>query len=306
VECQYCNAENDPEERRCTRCGRRIQMSHARPAPPGHSPSLTFPIQTSTAPALEGISLIKSRPKPPASNPAGDVPPEAPKPTLPEVQPYLFRDESFRDLNGPRVVPIPTLTPLQPPPKPAARRAPRPEAHRPRRNSTPGRRDAGPHPPQHEFEFNEPAPLPLSMQVEVICCDAPVALPGHRILAAAVDLSLIFIAMGFFLLAFWLCSGDIAMNRQTVPALATIAITIAAFYRMLWCIVNTDTPGMRFAGLRLVDFDGRTPGREQRGRRQIASLLSLLSAGLGLVWAMVDEENLTWHDQISKTFPTPG
>ena len=28
--------------------------------------------------------------------------------------------------------------------------------------------------------------------------------------------------------------------------------------------------------------------------------------GLGLVWALVDEENLTWHDHISKTFPTPG
>jgi hypothetical protein len=40
--------------------------------------------------------------------------------------------------------------------------------------------------------------------------------------------------------------------------------------------------------------------------RQLASVLSLISAGLGLVWALVDEENLTWHDHISKTFPTPG
>jgi hypothetical protein len=63
---------------------------------------------------------------------------------------------------------------------------------------------------------------------------------------------------------------------------------------------------MRFAGLRLVDFDGRSPERHQRMRRQLASLLSVLSAGLGLAWALVDEENLTWHDHISKTFPTPG
>jgi hypothetical protein len=54
-----------------------------------------------------------------------------------------------------------------------------------------------------------------------------------------------------------------------------------------------------------VDFDGRRPDREQRGVRQVAGLLSLLSAGLGLVWALVDEEKLTWHDHISKTFPTP-
>ena len=36
---------------------------------------------------------------------------------------------------------------------------------------------------------------------------------------------------------------------------------------------------------------------------QVQSLLSACP-GLGLVWALVDEENLTWHDHISKTFPT--
>jgi hypothetical protein len=48
------------------------------------------------------------------------------------------------------------------------------------------------------------------------------------------------------------------------------------------------------------------PLASKRALRQMVSLLSLLSAGLGLVWALVDEENLTWHDHISKTFPTPG
>jgi uncharacterized RDD family membrane protein YckC len=62
---------------------------------------------------------------------------------------------------------------------------------------------------------------------------------------------------------------------------------------------------MRFAGLHLVDFDGRAPSREQRLLRQLVTLLSTLSAGLGLIWALVDEENLTWHDHISKTFPSP-
>jgi uncharacterized RDD family membrane protein YckC len=63
---------------------------------------------------------------------------------------------------------------------------------------------------------------------------------------------------------------------------------------------------MRFAGLRLVDFDGRKPHRDARLLRQAAGFLSLCSLGLGLVWALVDEESLTWHDHISKTFPTAG
>jgi uncharacterized RDD family membrane protein YckC len=95
------------------------------------------------------------------------------------------------------------------------------------------------------------------------------------------------------------------LSRETIPVLLGAAFAIGIFYRFVWLQVNCDTPGMRFAGLTLVDFDGRTPSREQRGVRQVASLLSILSAGVGLIWALVDEENLTWHDHISKTFPTP-
>ena len=32
--------------------------------------------------------------------------------------------------------------------------------------------------------------------------------------------------------------------------------------------------------------------------------LTILIAVLGLLWAFFDEERLTWHDLISKTFPT--
>ncbi len=35
------------------------------------------------------------------------------------------------------------------------------------------------------------------------------------------------------------------------------------------------------------------------------AFLSLMAGGIGLLWGLVDEETLTWHDHISKTFPTP-
>lgn len=140
----------------------------------------------------------------------------------------------------------------------------------------------------------------------VIYCDAPVALPTHRLIAAAFDGSMIVVAVGAFLGVFLLAGGQIELTRQTIPLFSAVALVISLFYRWLWTIANGDTPGMRFAGLRLVDFDGRPPDRDQRGMRQLASLLSVISAGLGLVWALVDEENLAWHDHISKTFPTVG
>jgi uncharacterized RDD family membrane protein YckC len=146
-----------------------------------------------------------------------------------------------------------------------------------------------------------------AVQLEtVIYCDAPVALPAHRVIAAAFDVSMVLIALGVFLGVFFLSGGMLVLSKQNAPFLIGVAAVLALFYRALWCLANGDTPGARFAGLRVVDFDGRRPNREQRVLRQVASLLSLLSAGLGLAWALVDEESLTWHDHISKTFPTSG
>jgi hypothetical protein len=55
----------------------------------------------------------------------------------------------------------------------------------------------------------------------------------------------------------------------------------------------------------LVNFDGQKPTQRQRFQRLASGFLSLFAAGLGLLWALVDEETLTWHDHISRTFPTP-
>ena len=140
----------------------------------------------------------------------------------------------------------------------------------------------------------------------VIYCDAPVALPTHRLLAAAFDLGMISIGLSIFLALFFVSGGVLAFSKENAPFFVGVVVLLTLFYRALFCLGNGDTPGMRFAGLRLVDFDGRRPDRDQRSVRQVAGLLSLLSAGLGLVWALVDEENLTWHDHISKTFPTVG
>lgn len=160
------------------------------------------------------------------------------------------------------------------------------------------------------LEFEVPAtPLAgrtLRTSVEaVIYCDAPVAQPVHRVLAAAIDISMVVIALGLFLATFYLSGGEIILNHQTIPLLLGIGVVLALFYHFLWCLAGGNSAGMRLAHLRLVNFDGRPPGREERAYRLAASCLSILALTLGLLWALVDEENLTWHDHISKTFPTP-
>jgi uncharacterized RDD family membrane protein YckC len=163
-------------------------------------------------------------------------------------------------------------------------------------------------PGQGRFEFDTVISQPViaaSAVEPVIFCDSPVALQVHRLIAAAFDLSMIFIAVGLFLLIFYVAGGQIVLNKQTIPLCVGIASVFYLFYETLWCLADGDTAGMRLARLRLVNFDGRTPDREQRLYRMAAGFLSVLSLGLGVLWSLVDEEALTWHDHMSKTFPTP-
>ncbi len=279
MQCPHCRALNEQAEERCVHCGRRLKVAAGAP----------YPIRTSALPATALEPL-------PGGSPDAH-PPTGHQPETPSYQPSLFRDGS-RDGSAGKVIPIPTLTPLHPYNRDAPPRRPSPRT--PSARVQHRRSDY-----QQMLGFHEASPPEVRVQPgEAIDCDAPVAAPTHRLVATAIDASLILVAVGVFLAIFFLSGGQVALDRKALSFLLGVTAVIALFYRALWCLANGDTPGMRFAGLRLVDFDGRRPDREQRGIRQVASVLSLLSAGLGLVWALVDEENLTWHDHISKTFPT--
>jgi hypothetical protein len=59
---------------------------------------------------------------------------------------------------------------------------------------------------------------------------------------------------------------------------------------------------MRYARIALCTFDDDNPTREQMRKRIPAMLLSALPAGLGLIWAAVDGQNLGWHDRMTRTY----
>jgi uncharacterized RDD family membrane protein YckC len=296
MQCRYCRAWNEEDERRCVRCGRRMVA-----APRVVAESAGFATATATAPALE---LVPEREQVPTQHATHHL-------AAPPSQPLLFRDAA----GGPKVIPIPTLTPQRTRENPEwirEERAREESAQRRRAQRTPraaSRNGVHRQDVQQSLDFygahgGQPS---MGAQMEaVIYCDAPVAPPSQRSFAALFDGAMVALGLGLFLGVFVIAGGAEAITASNALFFLAIAGLVALFYRFLFCIGNGDTPGMRFAGLRLVDFDGRVPDRERRGMRQIAGVLSLISAGLGLVWALVDEESLTWHDHISKTFPTVG
>jgi len=276
ITCGYCRASNAEEDHRCSRCGRRLTRTPSQAIAAAYGGS-----NAATARAVRSIA----EPEPVAA------PQPAPEPeALPKRAVYQRPLFSYREV--PQVVSLDSLEP-----KPAARPRTRTESPRPRVR----RRDPG----QRTLKFTKPGEGVDTGVQAVIYCDAPVAIPAHRIMAAAADLSIIVIALGVFLGIFQLLGGQVVLTKQTLPLFIGIATVLGLLYKMLWSLADGDSPGMRWTRLRTVNFDGHQPDREQRLFRTASAFISLMAAGLGLMWALVDEESLTWHDHMSKTFPTP-
>jgi uncharacterized RDD family membrane protein YckC len=144
----------------------------------------------------------------------------------------------------------------------------------------------------------------LALPQSHIICDAPVAPSTLRVEAALIDAALILLGCSFGAAIFGFQGGKFVFDRHILPSFALALITVPFIYKLLWTFAGRDTIGMSCAGLCLVDFDGNPPSQERRYQRLFGGLISSFAAGIGLVWALVDEDGLTWHDHISSTFPT--
>jgi uncharacterized RDD family membrane protein YckC len=125
---------------------------------------------------------------------------------------------------------------------------------------------------------------------------------GRRLMATMIDVALILgVACAIAALAASKLSHLPGMKASELTAFAVVAI-IGVLYECLFLLYAKCTPGMRYAELSLCTFDDEHPTREQMKARLVAMLLSLLPMGLGMLWAIFDEDNMTWHDRHSRTY----
>jgi uncharacterized RDD family membrane protein YckC len=76
-------------------------------------------------------------------------------------------------------------------------------------------------------------------------------------------------------------------------------------YEYAFLVFSETTPGLRLAKLEVQRFDGTPAPRNLRRWRVLASLLSAVSLGLGYAWCFLDEDQLSWHDRITRTHLAP-
>ena len=133
----------------------------------------------------------------------------------------------------------------------------------------------------------------------------PVAPLADRRKAAVLDMVLLLFSYGGMLALFAILGGRIRPDKYDLLVTAATLIVFYAQYFALFTIFGGSTPGMMVCGLRVVSFDGGTPNASQMTWRSFGYLISAGTCFLGFLWALWDEDHLTWQDRISQTYITP-
>lgn len=274
MECGYCRYGNPEGAHRCARCGRPF------PAP---------------------LRSVRLRAVQAAAAAVAPVPLDAPRSAtrsrrrqvIPQQQ-WLFEELRPRIPAGTKVIPFDALAGGPPASKPG------PRARVPRRLAPENV------PLQQALDFLPelpPAPRPCSAVPASVNCDAPVATLQARLQAAFLDLAVSLSAWVLFAAIFLAGTGGGAPRAPTAGALGAAFVLIFLFYKLLAAFSGASC-GMRWTDLAWVDFDGRPLTLSQRLGRLAAAAVSVLPAGFGLLWVLLNEERLGFHDHISKSFVT--
>jgi uncharacterized RDD family membrane protein YckC len=144
---------------------------------------------------------------------------------------------------------------------------------------------------------------------------------GRRITAAAINAAILLAAVIAFAAAFVFVAGyfgtaapftlahaaSYATQAGLAPAQLRAACIVAVgflylLYQALFFSFSVATPGMRCASIALCTFDDENPTRAATHCRILAVLLSACPLGLGLLWAALDEDRLSWHDRICRIY----
>ena len=299
MHCQYCGSINGEDDHRCLRCGRRM-AGIVIAAPTSYIGATALAV---SAEPREDVWALQDRMPEQAVEPVRAQGPE---------QPPLFGGEAgmptsnlipFETIQRPstgRFAQPPSAAPRQPAP-PANTRA---TAKRPTTPASQATLDLRPGSSQSERT------LPTGVLARV-SGNGHVAPPMRRITAGAMDVAMVLIGFGAFAIvahfAGPLIDSDAASVFGTGRAMwVTLALAmtfISFFYGLIFAMARRETAGMNWTDLRLVTFDGSPLETRDRVIRFASAWLSYCSAGLGLLWALADEENLAFHDHISKTYP---
>jgi len=122
-----------------------------------------------------------------------------------------------------------------------------------------------------------------------------------RTLSGLVDLLVVAICTGAFIIAADMASGIDIFDRRSLIVYSLLLFAIFLVYSTFFLGTANQTIGMMLTDLRLVDSWEKRPGMRQILARCFAYLVSLLLLGIGLLWGCFDRQSRCLHDRLSAT-----
>ena len=130
----------------------------------------------------------------------------------------------------------------------------------------------------------------------------PVATLDERRGAGLIDAACLAFAYGGFLALFGSLGGHFTLSKlSTAVYFFTFAFVYLQYFG-LFTIFGGTTPGMMIRGLQVTTFSGDEPTLRHLLWRATGYMLSAGTIFLGFLWALWDEDALTWHDRLSGTY----
>ena len=130
----------------------------------------------------------------------------------------------------------------------------------------------------------------------------PVASLEDRRVAALIDGACLLFAYGGFLALFSSLGGQFTLSKLTAAVYAATFAIVYLQYFALFTVFGGTTPGMMFRGLQVASFNGAPASPRQLLLRSLGYVTFCERVLYGFLWAWWDEDALTWHDRISRTY----
>jgi uncharacterized RDD family membrane protein YckC len=130
----------------------------------------------------------------------------------------------------------------------------------------------------------------------------PVAPMWDRRIAAVIDIACLLFACGGFLALFGSLGGHFTLSKLSAAVCLTALAVVYFQYFALFTVFGGTTPGMMLRNLQVVSFTGDEPTPRQMLLRSAGYMISAAPCLMGFLWAVWDEDGLTWHDRFSKTY----
>ena len=156
-----------------------------------------------------------------------------------------------------------------------------------------------------EFVLDPPPPRdrvesgPATIEIQL----APMT---RRVAGGLIDAAVLIFSAGVFALIFWRAGGHASSHPITLLILSFVVVFHVLVYFGAFTAIIAATPGLLWMGIEVRSMAGGPPTLRQALWRALGCLVSTSAMLLGFIWALFDNESLTWHDRMSETYLAPS